>query len=165
MFTEFLTIEPSTIIFTLLNLLILFLLVRHFLFDKVNKVLEDRIKEVENDYDEAQKANHNAKTLENEYTQKLNLAKEESAEIIKTSTKKAQLRYDEIVSEAKDEVSNLKQKANSEIEREKKRAINQMKDEISDIAFMVATKVVEKEINPSDNDKMIEEFINNVGEL
>ena len=40
-----------------------------------------------------------------------------------------------------------------------------MKDEISDIAFMVASKVVEKEIDNKENDKLIEDFINSVGEL
>ena len=56
-------------------------------------------------------------------------------------------------------------RATSEIEREKKRAVNEIKDEISDMAFMVATKVIEKEINKSDNERLIDDFINNVGEL
>lgn len=40
--TEFLSIDLTTIIATLLNTLILFLVLKHFLFDKVNKVIEDR---------------------------------------------------------------------------------------------------------------------------
>ena len=38
--TEFLSIDLTTIIATLLNTLILFLVLKHFLFDKVNKVIE-----------------------------------------------------------------------------------------------------------------------------
>ena len=44
--TEFLSIDLTTIIATLLNTLILFLVLRHFLFDKVNKVIEDRKNDV-----------------------------------------------------------------------------------------------------------------------
>jgi len=163
--TEFLTIEKGTIIFTLINMVILFLLIRHFLFDKVNNVIESRQEEVKNTYEEANNANEKAKKLELDYSEKLSMAKEESAEIVKSATKKAQSRSDEIINDAKLEASNIIQRSNSEIEREKKRAVNQIKDEISDIAFMVATKVIEKEIDKKDNDRLIEDFIKNVGEL
>ena len=76
MFTGFLTIDKGTIIFTLINMLILFLLLRHFLFDRVNKVLEDRQSEVQNTYDEADVAKDNAKKLEEEYSVKLLNAKQ-----------------------------------------------------------------------------------------
>lgn len=161
----FLTIDTGTIIFTLINMLILYLLLRHFLFDRVNKVLEDRQSEVQNTYDEADVAKDSAKKLEEEYSVKLLNAKEESSEIIKNATKKAQSRSDEIIGDAKLEANNILQRTNSEIEREKKRAVNEIKDEISDIAFQVAEKVVEKEIDKKDNERLIEDFIKNVGEL
>ncbi len=79
--------------------------------------------------------------------------------------KKAQQRSDEIIFDAKNEASSIVEKANADIEKEKKRAINDIKDEISDIAFMVASKVVDKEMKSSDNEKLVEDFIKNVGEL
>ena len=165
MVTDFLSIEPSTIVFTLLNLLILVLFLRHFLFDKVNSVLEERQSEVDKAFNDAEEASAKARQLEEEYSDKILKAKEESAEIIKTATKKAQTRSDQIISDAKNEASGIIDKAYSDIEHEKKKAINQMKDEISGLALMVASKVVEKEISPEDNDKLIEDFINNVGDL
>ena len=44
---EFFSIDLTTIVGTLANLLILFLVVKHFLFDKVNAILEARKTEVE----------------------------------------------------------------------------------------------------------------------
>ena len=161
---DFLTIDKGTIIGTLCNTLILFLILRHFLFGRVNKVLENRQKLIETTYEDADKAKENALALETDYTQKLITAKEESAEIVKNAAKKAQVRSDEIVFAAKNEASNLMDKANSDIEHEKKRAINQIKDEISDIAMAVASKVVEKEIKAEDNDRLIDDFIANIGE-
>lgn len=162
-FLDFLSIDPGTLIGTLCNTLILFLLIRHFLFGRVNKVLEDRKAYIATTYEEADAAKASAKALESDYTEKLMLAKEESAEIVKNATKKAQVRSDEIIFAAKDEASELIVKANADIEHEKKRAVNQIKDEISEIAMAVATKIVEKEITPSDNDRLIEDFIANVG--
>lgn len=164
-FLDFLTIDKGTLIGNLLNTLILFLILRHFLFGRVNKVLEERKNYIKATYDDADKAKESALALEADYTQKLTAAKEESAEIIKNATKKAQSRSDEIIFAAKDEATGIITKANSDIEREKKRAVNQIKDEISDIAIAVASKVVEKEITSADNDRLIEDFISNVGEL
>ncbi len=165
MFTEFVSFEPNTAILSLLNLLVLFLFIRHFLFGRINKVLEDRQHEVSKAFEDAEAATEKARQLEDEYSLKISTAKEESAEIVKNATQKALTRSDEIIFQAKNEATSILAKANTDIEREKKRALNQMKDEISDIAFMVASKVVEKEIDNKENDKLIEDFINSVGEL
>lgn len=161
---EFFSITPTTIVGTLINTLILFLAFKHFLFDKVNAILEARKAEIEKSYSDADTAKKNAEELEAEYTEKLSSAKEESAEIIKNATKKAQLRSDEIIGEAKDEAHSIINKANADIEKEKKRAVNQIKDEISDIAISIAEKVVSKEIDQKTHEKLIENFISEIGE-
>jgi F-type H+-transporting ATPase subunit b len=161
---EFFSIDLTSIIGTLINTLLLFLVLKHFLFDKVNAVLESRKNEVAQTYEDADTALKNAKELETEYTEKLKGAKEESAEIIRSATQKAQTRSDEIIGEAKTEAHGIIVKANSDIEKEKKRAVNQIKDEISDIAVSIAEKVVSKEIDPKTHEKLIESFIDGIGE-
>lgn len=160
----FLTIDPVTMIATLINTLILFLVLKHFLFKPVNKILDERKKNVEDTYRQADEKLTEAARLESEYTEKLANAKAESAEIVKNATKRAQTRSDEIIAEAKSEASSIIVKANADIEKEKKRAVNQIKDEISDIALAVAEKVVEKEIDPKDHERLIESFISELGE-
>ncbi|MCR5817348.1 MAG: F0F1 ATP synthase subunit B [Ruminococcus sp.] len=163
--TDFLSIDLATIIPTWLNLLILFLVLKHFLFKPVNKVLDDRKAEVEQTYKEADEAKENAKALEAEYSTKLEGAKEESAEIVREATKKAQVRSDEIISDAKTEARAIVDNAHDQIEREKKIAVNQIKDEITDIALGAAAKIVEKEVSTKDNERLIENFIDSVGDL
>ncbi len=160
----FLTVDPGTIIMTLCNTLILFLLLKKFLYKPVKDILEKRKEYIKTAYKDADNARTEADKLKTEYTEKLENAKEESAEILRNATKKAQTRSDEIVFAAKDEAQGIMNRANEEIEREKKRAVNQIKNEISDIAVAMASKVVEKEITPADNERLIEEFIGNVGE-
>lgn len=161
---DFFSIDPTSMIGTLLNALILFLVLKHFLFDKVNAVLEDRKTSIAKTYEDADTALDNAKKLEADYAEKISLAKEESAEIIKNATKKAQSRSDEIISDAKTEAHGIMDKANSDIDKEKKRAVNQIKNEISDIAMSIAEKVVTKEINAKDHERMIEDFISEIGD-
>jgi F-type H+-transporting ATPase subunit b len=163
--TDFMSIDLTTIIATLLNTLILFLILKHFLFDKVNKVIDDRQKEIQDSYDRADEAEKNAQKLEADYNEKIGQAKEESAEIIRDATRKAQVRADEIIDEARVEARGIRTNAENEIEREKKIAVNAIKDEISQIAFSAAAAVVEKDLTSEDNEKLIEKFIDNVGEV
>ena len=149
----------------MLNTLILFLVLKHFLFDKVNKVVGERQKEIQDSYDRAEEAEKNAQKLEADYNEKIGQAKQEGAEIIRDATKKAQARADEIIDEARVEAKGIRTNAENEIEREKKIAVNAIKDEISQIAFSAAAAVVEKDLTSEDNEKLIEKFIDNVGEV
>ncbi|MBQ8965732.1 F0F1 ATP synthase subunit B [Ruminococcus sp.] len=162
--TDFLSINLTTIIATWLNLLILFLVLKHFLFDKVNKVMEDRKNEVAETYKKADEAEERAKQLEQEYEQRISGAKEESARIIQAATRKAQQRSDEMIADAKVEAKGITEQARNEIEREKKIAVNKIKDDITDIAFQAAQAVIEKDLSGEDNERLISEFIDNVGE-
>ncbi|MBQ2581444.1 MAG: F0F1 ATP synthase subunit B, partial [Ruminococcus sp.] len=75
------------------------------------------------------------------------------------------VRADEIIDEARVEARGIRTNAENEIEREKKIAVNAIKDEISQIAFSAAAAVVEKDLTSEDNEKLIEKFIDNVGEV
>ena len=162
--TDFLSVNLTTIIATWLNLLILFLVMKHFLFDKVNKVMEDRKNEVAETYKKADEAMERAEKLEQDYEQRISGAKEESAKIIQAATRKAQKRSDEIIADAKVEAKGITEQARNEIEREKKIAVNKIKDDITDIAFQAAQAVIEKDLSSADNERLICEFIDNVGE-
>lgn len=161
----FLSIDIGTIIFTLCNLLILFLVFKHFLFERVHKILDERQNDVSETYNKADAALEHAKSLESEYSGLMEGAKEESAQMIKAASKKAQLRSDEIISEAKNEASAILARADEDVEREKKRAQNELRGEVSELAVLVAQKVVEKEITEADHERFINEFIDNVGDL
>ena len=162
--TDFLSVNLTTIIATWLNLLILFLVMKHFLFNKVNKVMEDRKNEVAETYKQADEAKERAEKLEQDYEERISGAKEESAKIIQAATRKAQQRSDEIIADAKVEAKGITEQARSEIEREKKIAVNKIKDDITDIAFQAAQAVIEKDLSSADNERLIGEFIDNVGE-
>ena len=86
-----------TLIFTWCNLVILFLLVKKFLFAPVQAILDKRKSEIDDMYTVANSAIENANILEQEYTQKLAVAKDEARDIIKTATLTAQRREEEIL--------------------------------------------------------------------
>ena len=157
------TIDPGTIVFTLINTLIIFILFKVFLFKPVGKILDKRNEMAAAEIAEAKRAKESAAKTEQEYIEKLAKAKEEAADIMKQATLRAQKREEEIVNEANQKAAEIKARAEENIERDKQRAVNDIKDEISDIVIMAASKVVEKEISAKDNEAIIADFLHNVG--
>lgn len=162
-FLPLVTIDTGTIVFTLINTVIIFLIFRIFLFKPVGNILDKRKEMAAAEIAEAQRAKEAAAKTEQEYLEKLAMAKEEAAEIMKQATARAQKREAEILSEANQKAAEIKARAEENIERDKKRAVNEIKDEISDIVIMAASKVVEKEISAKDNEALIAGFLENVG--
>lgn len=163
-FQEFVSLAPWTIIFTWINLIILVFIMKKLLFKPVTNMLKQRENEVNSMYEKAEEAQKNAEALEKEYTESLSGAKEEAARIIKEATKEATLKGEQIVFDAKKDAAAARSKAEKDIEREKQAAVNEIRDDIASIAVSVAEKVIEKDIDEKDHEKLVEDFINSWGD-
>ena len=163
-YLEFVTIDVWTMIFTWLNMLILFFLVKKFLFKPVTEIIEKRQGEIDDMYQNANLAKENALSLEGQYNEKIQLAKDEAGEIVRNATVYAKKREDEIVSEARETAVAMAQKASAQIEQEKKKAYQDIKTEISEISVSIAEKIMQREISEKDHQDLIAKFIENVGE-
>ncbi|MEG1800476.1 MAG: F0F1 ATP synthase subunit B [Oscillospiraceae bacterium] len=163
-FIEFFTIDKWTLLFTWVNMFIMFMIIKKLLFKPVLKILNQRKEQIENMYTEASTATDNAIKMEKDYTEKIALSKDEAGEIIKTATITAQRREAEILAEAKEKADAITQRAQVEIEQEKKKAYGEIKGEIAEISVAIAAKMVEREINAKDHEALISQFIENVGE-
>ena len=164
MFESFLGVNPWTALFILLNTLAIFFVARKFLFGPVMKIIEDRQKEIDDMYANADAAKNNAAALEQEYKLKLSAAVETGEKIVKDATVRAQNREEEILRQASLEAAAIRDKAAADIAMEKKKAINDAKDEISDMAIAIAEKVVARELNAADQKGLIDDFINELGD-
>lgn len=161
---ELVNINGDTIIFTLINTLIIFLLYRFLLHNKVMAVMESRKEKINEEMKAAEDAQAKAKAMQDEYARLLEQSKEEAAKIVSDAVKRAGERENQIIAEAQQNAAAIKQKAEESIELEKKKAVNEIKDQISDIVIMASEKVCEKEISRADNEELINKFIAEVGE-
>ncbi len=160
-YLDFVSIPPDvwSLIFTWCNLLILFLLVKKFLFKPVQNILKQRDAEVREMYEKAEEAEKNAKSLEAEYSERLGGAKEEAGRIMQEATRSARERGDEIVGEAQAKAAGLISRAEAQIEREREAAVGELRAQVADMAVAIAEKVIEKEIDPSDHARLVEDFM------
>ena len=163
-FQSFIGIDPWTALFTLLNFLAVFFVGKKFLWKPVMKIIQDRQKEIDDMYAEADTSRTNAKALEEEYKEKLSNATETSERIVKEAVARGQSREEEIIRQANQEASHILEKASRDIALEKKKAINDAKNEISGLAVAIAGKVMERQINEDDQKELIDRFIDELGE-
>ena len=162
---ELVTIVPWTFVAQICNLFIQVYLIKRLLFKPINEVIEKRRQMTDAQITDAEKANREAQAMKADYEKNLANANANAREIIQTAQRQAALQSEAIVKEAQVQAAALKQKADADIEQEKVQAFNQMKGEIGDIAMEIAGKVIEREISEADHQKLIDEMIENVGDV
>ena len=163
-FESFVGVNPRTALFVLLNALTIFFVGRKYLFGPVTKIIEDRQKEIDDMYTSSDQAEKEAKAMEAEYRQKLDVASETSERLVKEAVARGQAREEEILRQANAEADAIRAKAAADIAQEKKKAVNEAKDEISVIAMAIAGKVVGRAMTEANNADMIDQFIDELGE-
>lgn len=163
-FESFIGVNFWTALFTLLNFLALFIVMKRYLYGPIMDMIHSRQKEIDDLYQDAQDAQTQAKAMEAEYQQKLSVATQTSEQLVKEAVARGQAREEEILRQANLEADAILTKAAADIAMEKKKAINDAKDEISGIAMAIAEKVVGRELNAADQASLVESFINELGD-
>ena len=161
---EIISVNIWSILVSLANLLIMFLILKRFLFKPVQKMMAARKQQVDQIYQDAKENRDSAINMKQEYEARLATAREEADGLVRNAVQTAQRKGDAIVAEANSQASHLKQKAEQEIAQEKKQMLRDVRGEISDIAVSIASRVVEREVKKQDYDGFVDEFIKNVGE-
>lgn len=162
-FEAFIGINPFTMIFAWINLLILYLFLKKLLFVPVKNMIDSRQKEIDDMYSDAESSKATAEEMKAEYEEKLSSANEESEEILKKAIRRAQLREEEILKEAGVKAERVLERAEEQIELEKKQAINDVKNQVSGMAIDIAAAIIERDVDRSEHEAMIDDFINNMG--
>lgn len=160
---SFIGIDFWTALFTLLNFLAVFFVGKRFLWGPVMKIITDRQQEIDNMYAEADSARTNAQALEEEYQAKLSVAAQTSEKMVRDAVARGQAREEEILRHANQRAEAMMEKASADIAQEKKKALNDAKDEISELALAIAAKVVDRELTGADHDRLVEQFIDDLG--
>lgn len=152
------------VIFTIINILVLYLLAKKFLFDKVNNIIRQRQELVDDEYSVAQQARMEAEADREKYAQALSDAGQQADGLILESREKAQAEYDRIIANAKVEADKEMAKAQSAIAREKEETMRSIKTEVGQLVAMAAGKLLEEEVSDEVGDRLYAEMMAQAGE-
>lgn len=161
---ELVGIVPWNFVATICNLFIQVYLIKRFLFKPVNEILEKRRAQADAEIQDAVQTKEEAQAMKAEYEKNMQEAKNKANEIVKTAQKTAAVQSEEMLREASNQVAAMKEKAEKDIAQEKRKAVNEIKGEIGGMAVEIAGKVIERELNEEDHTKLINDFIENVGD-
>lgn len=163
-YQSFISLDIWTALFALINMIIVFVVLKKFLFKPVMKMIDDRQKEIDDIYADAATARTEAETLRESYTAKLSAANAESERILSAATKQAQQREEEIIRQAQAQAARTMERAQEQIDLEKKQAMHDLMGQISGIAVDIASAVLEEDVDSKKHGKLIDSFIDKLGE-
>lgn len=151
------------ILFNIINVFVLYLLMKKFLFGPVTEIMDKRTNSINASFAEIENKNNEALKLKQEYELALENAEEKATSIIKEAKLRALEEHDRQIKATKDETLKLIEDANKSIDLERKKSKQNVQSEIADIAMLVASKIIQKNMNDSVNNKIIEDFFTEVG--
>ena len=151
------------IIGTIINFFILFLILRHFFFDKLNNMITLRNEEIKSNINSAEENNKKSELLRLENEDKLKGAKLEGKKIVENFKVKADKVSEDIVSNANQEAGIIMERARVEAERERKKLEDEVKTQAVDLAILLSSKALEEAIDEKQHRRLIEDFIAKVG--
>ena len=161
---EILSINIWTILISLANLLIIFLILKKFLWKPVQKVMKQRQEMVDKQFADAAEAEAKANEDKAQWAEKLATADDEAAARIAAADETARLHGERVVAEAKEKAQGIIRQAEAEAELERQKATASIRDEIADVSAELAQKMLESEINADDHRAMIASFLDEVGD-
>ena len=161
---EVISVNLWQILISLLNLLILFLLFKKFLFKPVNKMLAKRQSEIDSKYEAADSAKRAAEEDKLLWDEKIGTVKAETDEMIKKAQDSAKRQGETIVTKAKEQADGIIRQAETQAQLEMKKAEEDIKKEIVEVSTALANKLLEREINVNDHRDLINSFIEKIGD-
>lgn len=145
--------------------LTLLYLLRKFAWDKLMDMMKQRENHIAGEIDAAERSNQEAKKLLEQQTAALKEARVEAQSLVENAKKIAEDQKSDIVKAAQEEANRLKEAAKKEIQQEKEQAVVALREQVASLSVLIASKVIEKELNEQDQQKLIDDYVKQVGEV
>ena len=152
------------LVFTIINLLVLYLLMKKFLFGPIIKVMDVRKAMIDQQFAGAKEQEDQAKALKEQYEGALKSAREESFQIMEQARKEAKAQADKTVEDTQANVSAMLAKAQEDINTERENAMRQMKDDVASLAMEAAGKIIGKNSGADQDLSLYDQFIEKAGD-
>lgn len=159
-----LNIIPWDVVFILINLIVLYVIMRIVLVKPIKSVIEKRESIIKSGLKNAAESEASAKALEEEWHEKIGTAKEKSEEMIEKAKADAQSEYDKLVAEANTEAARIVSDARRGMEEEKRNTMQGIRSEVAGLAIDTARKVLENSDLSGIDNSLYDKFLTETGD-
>lgn len=149
----------ATILAQMLNFLILVVVLRAVAYKPIVKMLKDREDTIAASLKKADDDAAKAEAALKEYQAQLANARTKAQDIVDKAEKRAQEDHEAFVQATQKEIAQMKEAAEQQIQRERQQAVEQLKGEMITLSLAAASKIVSKNMDADENEKLIGEFI------
>ncbi|CAM3128316.1 F0F1 ATP synthase subunit B [Sporolactobacillus spathodeae] len=157
-----LSFSIGNILFQLVIMLLLMIFVTKIATKPVVSIMDKRNKYINSQIDGAERSRQEAETYLKEQKEELEKVRAQSLEVLDQAKNQAQSEAKSVLDAAKERSELMVKEAQEEINREKEQAIASIRDEVADLSVMLASKILEKEINAKDYTKEIDQLMKQV---
>ena len=147
----------AQIIWVFVDLLILFVLMKKFLFGPITRMLDDRAQEVSDTLDQADRRLAEAEQQQTAHAAQLASAKAEAAQIIEDARARGQQEYDRMVAEARTAVQRLEEQSAQRRESERAQMLREAKKELAALVLLTTAKVSRQTLDSDTDRAMIDD--------
>lgn len=159
---DLLAINPGLIVWTIITFVILFLLLKKFVWGPVLDAVERREQSLKDLFDNAEKNRKEAQELFDRYQEQLRQARIEVNKMLEDSKAKAFRTSEEVIQRARREADDLIQRAKSEIDRERQKAVDGIRDQVVKISLKAAERIIKKMIDEREHRELIQQAISDI---
>jgi F-type H+-transporting ATPase subunit b len=155
--------ETSELVWGVISFAVLAFAMMKFAYPALKKSMDARADRIRENLDDADRVKAEAETVLEDYKRQLADARNESNRIIEEARQTAdQLRRD-LMQRAEAEVAELRQRARDDIASAQERATADLRTTVGALAIELAEKVVEANLDRDTNMRLIERYIQSVG--
>jgi len=155
--------ELQTMVVTAIVLLILYLMFKKFLYKPVSRYMQNRADLIQSEIDDTKALKQEAKHIKENQEKIINEAHVEGKKIIEDAKKISDEIKDNIIMEAKKEAKEIIGKAEKEAEKQRIESLEDMKNQAVDLAVLIASKIMEEQLNVDKQNLLIDKFVEEVG--
>lgn len=147
------------------NLLVLYVLMKKFVFGRVTKIIDARQALLEEKKASVAKAQEEADRLKKEYEKSLENANETSVQIVKEAKSRARAEYNKIMARAAADAEAMKAGAEKAIATEREKQMDELHVQIMDLAVEAAGRIMAEKSSPETDKALYDAFIKEAGDV
>lgn len=153
---------PLDIVIHIINIVVLFILLRLIIFKPVKKFMDNRSERIQQQMDNAAELQKKADEDKRQYESKLTEASEQATLLVKNGERQAMEQADTITADAKKQAEQILIDAEKQAEQERQRALKGLKDDVAEAAVEIAERILKREVKLEDNKEVVNRFFDEV---
>ena len=153
------------IVFTIINILVLYVILKKFLMAPVLKIMDKRQEMVDQEFKDAETRQEAADKLKKKYEDGRAKTKEETARILEETKQAANIQYETKVSKAEEEARLILENAREKMENERQKTFRDLESEIGRLAMAAADKIIKERAGKAADRSLFDQFLSRAGEI